>query len=333
VLTNATNFSNYDAAWQNALTTVGDTQISTVQVKWPSTSTYFDGTGDYLTAPLTPNTTITSGNFTVEFWLYLNTVAPASQAVVGTRETDANTGISWGVYVASNQLGFGSYDTGNALIANFTHQTTLAINNWYYCALTRNGSTFTLYVNGVASTSTATSANTIQQPGTTLWIGRFGASSTIGALNGYLQDLRITKGLLRTVTTIPTQAFLTYGTSPVVSTTPTPTYSLSSSSGTVNEGGSFTITLTTGNVANGTTLPYVITGVSSSDIGGASLSGNFTITDNVATLVVNTTADVTTEVPTTLPVVLVAVTTERINLATSVAKTILFFAFPPAIFK
>ena len=75
----------------------------------------------------------------------------------------------------------------------------------------------------------------------------------------------------------------------------TPTYSLSRSAATVTEGGSFTITLNTTNLANGVTVPYTITGVSSSDINGASLTGNFTVSGNTASLVVDTTWDYVTE--------------------------------------
>lgn len=74
-----------------------------------------------------------------------------------------------------------------------------------------------------------------------------------------------------------------------------PTYALGRSSATVNEGSSFTITLTTTGVSDGTLVPYTITGVSSNDINGASLTGNFTVNSNSASLLVNTTADVNTE--------------------------------------
>ena len=71
-------------------------------------------------------------------------------------------------------------------------------------------------------------------------------------------------------------------------------YSLGRSVPTVNEGGTFTITLTTENVANGTSLPYTITGVTSSDINGAALTGDF-IVGSQETLNVTVSSDLTTE--------------------------------------
>ena len=74
-----------------------------------------------------------------------------------------------------------------------------------------------------------------------------------------------------------------------------PTYSLARSAASVTEGDGFTITLTTTNLPNGTTVPYTITGVTSADINGASLTGDFTISGNSASLVVNTSWDYVTE--------------------------------------
>jgi hypothetical protein len=212
VLLNFTNAAIYDAAAQNNVTTVGDSQASTTQSKWLPSSMFFDGTGDYLTMPIPSgaSTTITSGNFTIDFWLNPSTVAPASQAIVGTRESDGSTSINWGIFLQSNQISFQAYSTSNTLIGTITHQTALLAGTWYYCALTRNGSIFTLYVNSVASTSTATSSATIQQAGgTTLYVGKFAAASTIGALNGYIQDLRITRGTYAINFTAPAAPFLT----------------------------------------------------------------------------------------------------------------------------
>jgi len=73
-----------------------------------------------------------------------------------------------------------------------------------------------------------------------------------------------------------------------------PSYSLGRSAATVNEGDSFTITLTTTNVANGTSLPYTITGITSADIGGTALTGDF-IVGSQESRVFNVTADASTE--------------------------------------
>jgi hypothetical protein len=74
-----------------------------------------------------------------------------------------------------------------------------------------------------------------------------------------------------------------------------PYYSLSRSSASVVEGLSVSITLTTLNVEDDTVVPYTITGVTPADIEGMSLTGTFTIVDNTASLVIDTTLDLLEE--------------------------------------
>jgi hypothetical protein len=96
------------------------------------------------------------------------------------------------------------------------------------------------------------------------------------------------------------------GTTPPTS----PTYALSRSAASVNEGGTVTITLTTTNVANGTAVPYTITGagITAGDLGLDSLTGSFTVNANTASLVLNIAADATTEGPETFTLTLDSVT-------------------------
>lgn len=70
-----------------------------------------------------------------------------------------------------------------------------------------------------------------------------------------------------------------------------PTYAVSASKSSANEGESFSVNLTTTDVQDGVGVGYTITGVSSADIDGASLTGSFTVNSNTATLLVNVTAD------------------------------------------
>lgn len=79
----------------------------------------------------------------------------------------------------------------------------------------------------------------------------------------------------------------------------TPTYSVSSSTSSVNEGSSVTFTVTTTNVPSGTTLYWSTNTVSgtinTSDFSGASTSGSFTINNNSGSIIRTLANDLTTE--------------------------------------
>jgi hypothetical protein len=79
--------------------------------------------------------------------------------------------------------------------------------------------------------------------------------------------------------------------------TTTATYTLSSTSGPINEGQSYTVFLSTTGVSDGTSVPYTITGLytTSADFGGQSLTGNFVVNNNAAQLTLNIAADGITE--------------------------------------
>jgi hypothetical protein len=98
---------------------------------------------------------------------------------------------------------------------------------------------------------------------------------TVVNSNGPHSLVFTTEGLSRTVT-INNQLPFTYV------TTASPT--------TITEGQSSTVTLTTTNVANGTVVPYAITGTGTARVSTA-LTGNVTVNSNTATLTVNTTDD------------------------------------------
>ena len=84
---------------------------------------------------------------------------------------------------------------------------------------------------------------------------------------------------------------------------PTPTYSLLAGSASVNEGAVASFTLNTTNVAAGTSIAYLITGVSEADIAGGQLSGTAIVnTSGVANISVAIAGDSSTEGVETLTV-------------------------------
>jgi hypothetical protein len=198
LLTNFTNAGVYDAAAQNNAITVGDAQASTTQYKWSPTSMKFDGTGDWLTAIDNPQLQLGTGDFTIDGWVYLSATGVAYGII---SKGAASTG--WSVNVTSgNKLQF-SYTS-----SNLTGATSLAATTWYYFAVVRSGSAtgnLKVYLNGSVE---ATSGGAVTDNFNQTSILYVGANRTGGsALNGYLQDVRVTK-YARTITT-PTAAFQT----------------------------------------------------------------------------------------------------------------------------
>jgi hypothetical protein len=198
LLLNSTNAGIYDAAVQNNVITVGDAQASTTVSKWSPTSIKFDGTGDWLTAIDNPQLQLGTGDFTIDGWVYLSATGVAYGII---SKGAASTG--WSVNVTSgNKLQF-SYTA-----SNLTGATSLAATTWYYFAVVRSGSAtgnLKVYLNGsVEATSGGAVTDNFNQT-SILYVGadRVGATP----LNGYLQDVRITKAA-RTITT-PTAAFPT----------------------------------------------------------------------------------------------------------------------------
>jgi len=86
----------------------------------------------------------------------------------------------------------------------------------------------------------------------------------------------------------------------------TPTYFLFifGSLSSVNEGSSFTVGLTVSNLPDGSTIPYTITGISSADISGASLTGNFTTAFSEASATFVVASDLLLEGPETFTLTL-----------------------------
>ena len=83
-----------------------------------------------------------------------------------------------------------------------------------------------------------------------------------------------------------------------------PSYTLTPSTNNVDEGDTFTITLATTNVDQGTTLPHTLfAGVTSADIGGQSLTGNF-VTGTTDQVTITVTEDSLTEGTETLTLAL-----------------------------
>jgi hypothetical protein len=185
-LCNFTNAGIFDNTGKNNLETVGNAQIDTGTKKYGTGSMEFDGTGDWLLIPNSPDIQLGTGNFTIEFWIYLNAISAARGFVA---KGGASTG--WLVsLVSTNEVRF-TFTT-----STITSTGTLAASTWYHIAVVREGTGSNqtkIYINGT-NDGTGTVSTDFNQT-ESMYVG---ANRTGGdALNGFIDDLRITKGVAR----------------------------------------------------------------------------------------------------------------------------------------
>ena len=208
LLTNFTNAGIYDATSKNDLETVGNAQISTAQSKFGGSSMAFDGSGDWVQAPNNAIYNLGGGDFTIEFWLYVSS-NPALAAGIATKASNSgNTGWSVIYFPGYVELRSGA---STALIQSAA--SSISTTTWTHVAITRYGTSGKIFINGIQSGSTGT-INNFTDSTTVLAIGALDTTTGWNAnypLNGYIDDLRITKGIARYTSnfTPPTTAFLT----------------------------------------------------------------------------------------------------------------------------
>lgn len=192
ILLNFTNAGILDNTAKNVLETVGNAQIDTAVVKYGTGSMEFDGSGDYLSFISTPDTTLGTGNLTIEGWFNSNSISTL-QTIIERRAALTARGIA--IFIETSVLKLRAGDTSTGAWEVNIDSGTLSSSTWYYFALTRSGNTWRGFLNGTQIGSDVTWSGTVVDE-TSAWL--IGAAFGGGAgMNGYIDDLRITKGIAR----------------------------------------------------------------------------------------------------------------------------------------
>ena len=199
ILLNFTNAGIYDATSKNDLETVGDARISTaISAKWGTGSILLEGTSDRLfNGTSSPLLNLSSGDWTVECWVYFNAVAAYAYVLNIAAAPSNNSGVVLGINNTSKIY------IGNGVVLGTAGNTTLSTGQWYYLAWVKSGANVTMYVNG---SSDVTPFAFTPNSGTYAYIGS--DASAGNQLNAYIQDLRVTRGVARAIS-LPTAAFPT----------------------------------------------------------------------------------------------------------------------------
>lgn len=158
-------------------------------------SIFFDGNSDYITLADNELYGWGTGSWTFEVWLYI-TKTGGFNAIFDTRVPGTQTGsFGLGVHTTGKVQMYASpsafyYPQGSGDVLSF--------NTWQHLAIVKDASTSTttMYFNGTAASTTYSDTRNYgaSQP---VQIGK--DDTTSNYFGGYMQDMRITKGLARTI--------------------------------------------------------------------------------------------------------------------------------------
>jgi len=176
----------------------------------------FDGTGDYLSTPVTPFQFLhkLTDSWTVEGWIYR--LSATQGCLFDTGGASNNTRGTVLLVNANGDVAFIIRQSLSSLNVSLSAPSgTVNTNAWYHLAVCYDQSTVKLFIDGVlldsVSYNTQTSNNATQS---TLKVGVYEYSGTTlgGFLNGYISNLRITKGVARYTENfdVPTAPFPIY---------------------------------------------------------------------------------------------------------------------------
>ena len=153
---------------------------------------YFDGTGDYLVGPNQPWLNFGTGDFTIECWVRFNSTATAVMIV--TTNYNSTTGAGGWAFIYRGDISSLSLSV-NANVA-YTKAWSPSTGAWYHIAVTRSGTDLKLFVDGTQIGTTSTSSDNIAGATTLVVAGKLAGGTNL-VLNGFIDDLRITRGVAR----------------------------------------------------------------------------------------------------------------------------------------
>ena len=181
-----------------AITASGDAQLVNTVKKYGNAAGYFDGDGDYIQTEIADwNVGVDGEPFTIEFWAYKDGSWPGLEVFCskhgGVEAWNGTNGLNFNFYFnAPTTLYFEYYANGTTQ----TNSSNIALpeNQWIHFAIVYDGTTTTVYVDGVAYGTNSHSYDLVASAST------FEVGSQVNGnypFNGYIDDLRITKGIAR----------------------------------------------------------------------------------------------------------------------------------------
>lgn len=180
------------------VTANGNAQVDTAQQKFGTGSGLFDGSGDYLSIPDSADWDFGTGDFTIDLWVRFSAINQFNNLV------DRGNSARFELRVRGDTNVLDVFLEG----VDYTFSWTPVINTWYHVAVTRSSSILRAFINGTQIGTSQNSSENIDGTNQVLVGNADDGTFTLG-LNGWIDELRITKGVARWTSnfTSPTLAY------------------------------------------------------------------------------------------------------------------------------
>jgi len=163
-------------------------------------SAHFGNNDDGITISASSQLGIQGSDFCIEAWVKPTSKIDSYPRILHGGAANWSTNDSWALLCGHNDAGHGSgtkYSFAAVAISGdsavLTSTTSIDFGgDWQHVCVTRNGTTLSLYINGIREDTATTSNNLNSSATNALSIGRNG--DTNSSYHGYMRDIRIIKG-------------------------------------------------------------------------------------------------------------------------------------------
>ena len=177
------------------ITVNGNAAVSATQSKFGGSSIAFDGTGDYLSIASNTDFNFGTGDFTIEFWVYRN-VSGAQHDILDFRTAGTSQNVPR-VYI--NSANILAYFVAGATRITGGSGNIVSAGAWHHIAVSRQGTSTKLFLDGIQAGSTWTDTTTYIQCPLTIGAQYNGSNS----VNGYIDEVRVSNTARYTATFTP----------------------------------------------------------------------------------------------------------------------------------
>jgi hypothetical protein len=187
----STTFTD-NSRFGHSFTTTGSPTISTTESKFGGSSLFFNGSSS-LTTTSAEAFSLGGQDFTIEVWANLSSVSAGRTILSFNSVSPAADSLLFGY---ANGTGVVFYMRSTSASWDIADSRPLAptinIGQWHHLAISRSGSSIYAFQDGVLK-STTTSSLPLFPSTNRLFVGTWSSNFA----NGYIDDLRITKGVAR----------------------------------------------------------------------------------------------------------------------------------------